>query len=248
MRRTPREGRPENWTDPTSFTSETELAEPVRQWLTAEGCLRIAEEVWTDSGVADLVGATGSARSHRRRLREAPLPLDGREYDVLMFCRSERSRDELGRWDPKGFGALKARVLDSLVEGGFMSETRGRYRTKVIPRDPFSHLVAVELKLESVDQGIRQAYAYKLFADSVYLAVPMHRCSLDLEHSAREQGVGLVGVRSDGARTILKAAAGSRATARRRRLASEALLGQGGDGTRRAGSPIITAGQLLPTQ
>jgi hypothetical protein len=111
-----------------------------------------------------------------------------------------------------------------LVERRLIIAGKGAVRTSKNVQDPFSQLVAVELKLSDTTRGIRQAHSYRVFADSSYLAMPTARLGAQAMELARAAGIGLLTVEGHAVVEVVEPDRASFATPGRRRIASERTL------------------------
>lgn len=220
------------------FETEAQLAAPVEEWLTSVGSSCIAREVEVGFGVPDLVAGVGDRQALRNRRRQAAPITETVQLSLLEFCRTARSEDELRRWAPHGYSSLLRRAITPLVERGLLSVRGGSARARSHPKDPFEHLIAVELKLSDVRRGLAQAYAYRAFAEVSYLALPAQRLSQESMQRARHIGVGLLAIHAGTVEEAVEPPGRSLATPGRRRMASEQTLEASlHSSTRQAGSP-----------
>lgn len=227
-----------NTSEDSHFTAETELAAPVEAWLASVGSTCIGREVEVGFGIPDLVAGVGTVRALRNRRRQAQPLTRPVELDLLEYCYTSRSADELRKWAPHGYSELKRRTLVPLIKAGKITESQGKFRARVRPKDPFDRLIAVELKLGDIKRGISQAYAYRAFADVSYLAVPAHRLSPEIMQRCRSVGIGLLAVHKRLVEEIVRPDAESYATPGRRRMASEHTMAANNDSAGRiAGAP-----------
>jgi hypothetical protein len=206
------------------FTAETELGRPVANWLRSTGGVCIAEEVAVGYGVPDMVAGIGERRQLSNRRRQVRPVTDHLQLALLAFCRISRTEDELRSWAPGAYSDLTRRALRPLLEQELLTATLTGYRARRQPRDPFDRLVAVELKLRVSERGFSQAYAYRLFAESSYLAAPATRIRPSHMERARHLGIGLLAVFESGCEEVVEPEKRSLATPNRRRLASEQIL------------------------
>lgn len=207
-----------------AFSSEMELAEPVEKWLRQQGYSVVGHEVDAGVGVPDLVAGLSGSGDLRRRKRQAEPIVDPLQLLLLEFCASSRTEDELRDWAPNGYSALVRRALTPLVERRLIVAHKGALKTSKKVQDPFSRLVAVELKLSDTSRGIRQAHSYRVFADSSYLAMPAERFTDRALEVAREAGIGLLAVDAHSVVEAIAPDGASFATPGRRRVASERTL------------------------
>jgi len=220
------------------FSSEVELGAPVERWLKRQGYSVVGHEVDAGVGVPDLVaGLSGSGDLRRRRRQAAPI-VDPLQLLLLDFCSSSRTEDELRSWAPNGYSALVKRALTPLVERRLIVAYKGAVKASKKIQDPFTRLVAVELKLADTTRGIRQAHSYRVFADLSYLAMPSERLNLRAVAAAQDAGIGILAVTDDDVTEVVAPDRASMATPGRRRVASERTLAASANKTQLpAGSP-----------
>lgn len=205
----------------SSFTAETEMAPLVEGWLETIGSICIGREVEVGFGIPDLVGGVGTRASLRNRRRQAQPVTQSLQLALLEFCRVGRSESDLRAWAPNSFSELNRRALQPLVSQELMLVSKGKFRARVAPKDPFDLLIAVELKLADANRGLAQAHAYRAFADISYLALPARRVSPAVMERARSIGVGILAVHPGLVEEVVGPDPASFATAGRRRMASE---------------------------
>lgn len=226
------------------YTAEVQLAEPVRAWLSAqEGIVAVGEEIDAGRGVADFVaGCSSDARLPTRSTFANPLSLR-----VLDKTQEPIAESQLRAWAPHGWRSLERQVVEPLVADGhleaFYSEEDSAlsYRATLDAADPFTSLVAVELKLKDWRRAVAQAGRYRLFAERSYVAMPVTVMGAKLEAEALRNRVGLLAIDSaGGVEVALEAPTSGPLQPRRRRWAAEQLLSAvRAPGTRLAGSPIL---------
>lgn len=225
-----------------TFHAEVDLAEHVRAWLTAQrDVVGVGDEINAGSGIADLVAGCATDQA----LPTRPTLLNPLAVHVMEAAQNSVAEDDLRRWAPHGWRSLHRRVLEPLLAGGQLTMTRDSndlpsYTAAVVATDPFSSLIAVELKLRDWRRAVAQAGRYRLFAERAFLGMPAHRMTLSLQSEARRNHVGVLAVHDSGHVEMVEPA--PRAVPlqpSRRRWASEQLLSALRDpGARTAGSPI----------
>lgn len=232
----------------TGFRYETDLAQPVRSWLSS----------WTDmfveefrvQTIADLVGVhertPGYADRRAREIEPIVLPI---QLGVLEYCSVDRSERELREWAPHGWRSLRERALLPLVAKGYMEFEGGVARRLVEPVDPFISLVAVELKLRDWRSALCQVVGYGAFAEYAFMALPADVISDETVKQACKNGVGLLSVGSF-VETVVEAERRQVLQPKRRRLASELFMAQYRDCSlhRRAGAPIVATGHSASSE
>ncbi|MCT1522075.1 MULTISPECIES: hypothetical protein [Dietzia] len=227
-----------------SYTAEVQLAEPVRAWLNAQdGIVAVGDEIDAGRGVADLVaGFSGDAWLPTRSTFANPLALSVLDKTQVPIVESQ-----LRAWAPHGWRSLKRQIIEPLVAGGHLEafyseeESAPSYRATLNAADPFSSLVAVELKLKDWRRAVAQAGRYRLFAERSFVAMPVTVMSANLETEALRNRVGLLSIDSaGGVEVVLEAPTSGPLQPLRRRWAAEQLLSAvRAPTTRVAGSPIL---------
>lgn len=221
------------------FRTESQLAAPVRAWLrNQQGVFGVGDEIDAGSGIADLVAGYSD---------ELALPTRKAFTDpttTRLLEQETASEADLRLWAPFGWRSLNQRVVRPLVEAGLLAVAAGNdettYTATVNALDPFTSLMAVELKLRDWRRGIAQAGRYRLFAERSYVALPADRISDSLIVEARRNRVGVLAVNVHEPVSVLeRAPVAGPLQPQRRRWASEQLLAVlRCPSNRVAGSPI----------
>jgi hypothetical protein len=223
------------------FLAEVDLAPPVERWLASRGSLVVVPEIEGDYGIADLVAGFGDPRRLRNRRRQSGPVLNAFQLDLLNFCSTWRTEQELRSWAPFGWSSLRTRLVDPLVAQNLLRIDGLRFRSVTVPKDPFDSVIAVELKLRDAWRGLEQANSYRVFADASYLAMPVGRYSDELIETASRCQIGLLAIAHDHVDEVLAPGSEDVPSEARRRHASEKILdAQRGPQRRRAGSPIYS--------
>jgi hypothetical protein len=209
---------------PFRFAAEVELARPVEDWLRLIGANCVGHEVDAGVGIADLVGGVGSARVFRNRKRQAHPITDAVQLRFLEFCSVARTEAEVRVWANRDMSTLVRRAIDPLAQAGLLRVEDGTFRARKHPNDPFTMLVAVELKLRDAHRGVRQASSYRVFADLAFLALPASRVTPTTLSITRAAGIGLLAVHPAAVEVAIDPDPSSLATPLRRRLAAERTL------------------------
>ena len=219
------------------FDRETQMATPVVRWLREQGGSCVAHEVRASVGVADLVAGVGPRQRLQNRRRQARPVTMSLQLQLLDFCSTTRTEDELREWSPTGMSELRRSAIQPLMDAEMLSEREpGRWRSRRRPSDPFDVLIAVELKLADATRGVAQAYSYRSFAEMSYLALPGTRVSSRVMDDARRHGIGLLAVYPNRVDGVVDPAGAPTALAWRRRMAAELVLEASLDRTRLAGT------------
>lgn len=225
----------------TMFTWESQLAAPVRSWLCDQAeVLDVGDEIDAGSGVADLVAGCSS---------ELALPTRDAFHDptatqLLELTQKASSEEELRAWAPHGWRSLNQRSVRPLVAAGLLAvsadEDQTTYTATVNASDPFTSLVAVELKLRDWRRGVAQAGRYRLFSERSYVALPATRVTNMVMTEARRNHVGVLAVTMRGQVSVMEPApvAGPLQPHRRRWASEQLLAALRCPSERIAGSPI----------
>lgn len=225
-----------------AFTAEVQLATPVQRWLEVfDGPREVVHELDAGWGIADLVAARpdlGTPAADR-----CPVG-DPMQLRVLEACRTTQSEGNLRALAPHGWRSLRSRAVQPLLDAGLLVEGEDNgdrtFVATMVVDDPYTDLVAVELKLNNWRRALAQAVRYRIFAERSYVAMPCERVGEFLIHEARRVGVGVLAVGAEGAvDEVVDAMLSVPLQPARRRWASErtlaALLSPS---SRPAGSPI----------
>lgn len=227
------------------FAAETDLGAPVIRWLRDNGGTCVAQEVAAGSGVADLVAGFGTSKDLRNRRRQAAALPDHVQLALVDFCQTSRTERELRDWAPHGYSGLRTSALRPLLEQGLLTETPTGVRSRRRPRDPFERIIAVELKLRGSERGLLQAFSYRIFSDTSYLAIPAARVTAKVMSRARELGVGVLAVHDQHVDEVVEPDNTSLTTPGRRRLASEKVLHGATLTDRQAGAPAVSLSRQI---
>jgi hypothetical protein len=218
-----------------TFPTEASLAGPVEDWLMSLRATCVAHEVDAGFGIPDLMAGFGDTSRLRRRWKQSPPIQDSLQLRLLEYCRTARTEAELRAWAPNGFSDLKRRAVVPLLKHGLIESVNDGLKTRTLPKDPFRHLVAVELKLADARRGLRQAHSYRAFSDISYLAMPASRINATILDAARRHFVGLLAVHAGAVEEVVEPPSGTVFARTRRRIASERILAAAADPSRPVG-------------
>jgi hypothetical protein len=199
----------------SKFKFEREMAPYTRSWLVSLG-LMVKEEFSTPWGICDLVGVSFSAKRVRQRLKlgqqSAIGPASRIELLNLIPDVSIGKSISVGRLERELDETLPPeelrRELDRLVGSRFIHSTRSGCFQKSDGWVPLhERIVAIELKLNRVSDGLSQAISHLRFATDVYLGLPTDlamriassKRAIEFEHS----GVGVVAVSHGSCRVVV---------------------------------------------
>ncbi len=193
---------------------ESEMTEPVRRWMQSKG-LMVREECATHGGICDLVGVLFNRQKVRRRLALKQRATIGSEFDVSLLAALPDSENSMGNTPREimhklgGFVSLEQvqATLDSLNRRRFVREQRGRY-AKINGWMPLHRrIVAVELKLERIEEVVQQAINHTGFATESYIGLPLpiakRLVRSDRIQRVVDSGVGVLGVEHENV-TVLR--------------------------------------------
>jgi len=224
------------------FRRETEMREPVAQWLCAERSpVVVADELDFRFGAPDLLAASAHRLAERLDDRARPVVrLD--ELALLEHLKHESlSRSDIEALTSTRWSDHERRVLNPLCQEGLVVFDDGaeRWRSGRRLAEPFSQLVAVEMKLRDGRRALSQAMRYRAFASESFIAMPRERIDDSLAETCRTRGVGLLAVDETSAEAVVEAVAGAPFDPLLHRLAQELLLARhsGRTSSAPAGSP-----------
>jgi len=189
------------------FLRESQMASSVARWLETDG-LQVKHEFVTPWGICDLVGLKFNAKRVARRLRlNQNRAVSSITRAAILLCVPEveqRKSISLGqlasRFESAVPTATVAAEVDQLIEDRFIVRTsRGRLQKMNGWLPLQDRLVAVELKLNRIDEARRQAKRNLGFAQESYVAFPMPLARRIASAPRKwreyfERGIGLIGV------------------------------------------------------
>ena len=200
----------------SGFRFEHEMASSARDWLMRQG-LKVKEEFYTPWGVCDMVGVKLDRRKVRKRLRL------GQKYPMGPLIRLEILNaipDAVeGEWITLEELAHKYRDLltraevcaeiDKLLTGKFVRQGEDRTLQKVNGWAPLqTRLVAIELKLNRVEEALGQAISHQAFAGESFVGLPAglaERVATSPRAGRfQAEGVGILSVGRNLSRVVLR--------------------------------------------
>jgi hypothetical protein len=202
-----------------AFDIEKEMWIPATRWLANQG-LGHKREFRMPWGICDLVGVEWShKRVSERMLRrqKAPIGPPGRVAILQLVPDEESCRsigiDELSAQTGHPIEHV-ARELESLIRGRFVRRNSDGSLTSAVSWAPLhTRIVAVELKLDRIDEAINQARSHAAFATESYVGFPKAVADrIVSSHHAdvlKKAGVGLLSVTEAGAVVVAKPGASS---------------------------------------
>jgi hypothetical protein len=191
-----------------AFDFEREMCIPATKWLASQN-LGFKREFRTPWGVCDLVGIEWSkSRVTERMLKrqKAPIGPPGR-VAILQLVPDEESGmsigiDELSAQTRQPVERV-ARELKSLISGNFVKRNDDGSLTSAVSWAPLhTRIVALELKLDRIDEAINQARSHLAFATESYVGFPKAVAAriVSSRHAdvLKKAGVGLLSVTEAG--------------------------------------------------
>lgn len=189
------------------FRRESDMAASVIRWMRRAG-LHVKPEFVTPWGICDLAGLSFDPEhvSHRLNLRQNKSVSSIMRAALLLEVPDVEKRKSISmsRLASKFASAVDAEQLatevERLIADGFLVRTPRGYLQKLNGWMPLQNrLMAVELKLNRVEEALQQARANLGFAEESYVAFPMpiaRRIASDPTpwSSYFEDGIGLIGV------------------------------------------------------
>jgi hypothetical protein len=193
----------------SAFDIEEEMWIPAIKWLTDQG-LGYKREFRMPWGICDLVGIEWShQRVSDRRLRRQKTPIGPpSRVAILQLIPDEESGRSID------IGAITTQIqqplervtreLKSLIRGNFVKQSPDGSLTSAVSWVPLHRrIVAVELKLDRIEEAINQARSHVAFATESYVGFPKVVAErIVTSHHVdvlRKAGVGLLSVTYAGA-------------------------------------------------
>lgn len=180
--------------------TEFDFVTQLEKSFSEEGYLT-KRELGLGHGIADLVITKLDLNKVNKRLNyKQYTPLDNHLYfRALKFIPDIDSAekpiqlDSLSDISQISLDKLKYKIIKPLLELGYIKEFGQNMYMKVDGWVPLAkELVAFEAKLTNWKKGFYQANRYKLFADKVYLVVPVEYIHLPDKSLFRKFGIGLM--------------------------------------------------------
>ena len=189
------------------FRRESDMTASVTRWMKRSG-LHVKPEFVTPWGICDLAGLTFNAEhvTHRLNLGQKKAVTSITRATLLLEIpdveeRRSISMCRLASTFASTLGAEHvATEVERLIADGFVVRTTRGNLQKVNRWMPLQNrLVAVELKLNRIEEALQQARANLGFAGESYVALPMpiaQRIAHDVNRwsSYFDHGIGLIGV------------------------------------------------------
>ena len=202
---------------------EKDMTEPVRAWMERQG-LHVRTECSTPWGICDLVGVTFRVRNVKRRLALRQRSTIGSQFNVAVLATLPDSEVDRGITTSTiqellgGIASIASieSVLSKLEQRRFVQRTGDRF-AKINGWMPLhDRIVAIELKLDRIEDVIQQAISHVGFATESYVGLPM-ATARRLVGSPRferlqKAGVGVIGVEQHSARMLRRSTPGFAAT------------------------------------
>jgi hypothetical protein len=197
-----------------AFDIEKEMWIPATKWLTCQS-LGYKREFRMPWGICDLVGVEWSRqRVSDRMLRQQKMRIGppGRVAMLQLVPDEESGRStDIDEIRDKVRQPLEwvTRELESLVRGNFVKRNPDGSLTSAISWAPLhTRIVAVELKLDRIDEAINQARSHVAFATESYVGFPKVVAERVVASShfdfLLKAGVGLLSVTHAGAVVLAK--------------------------------------------
>jgi hypothetical protein len=159
----------------------------------------VADEIVGPDAIADLVGARFDTACVRRRKETGIQPLtDPLALQAVLAGRraklTTREMAEACKVTPSG---MRRGILLALDAGALVETTRFRYTTHPRWSPVVRRAVAVELKLRDWSRALRQAIAYRIWANAAWVLLAKRPPGAAIE-AASAAGVGLGTLSPDG--------------------------------------------------
>lgn len=190
-----------------SFSSEAEMTVPAREagqawWRGRRPPCIVADEIVGPDAIADLVGARFDAACVRRRKEAGIRPLtDPLALQAVLAGRratlTTREMAEACKVTPSG---IRRGIRLALEAGALVETTRFCYTTHPRWSPVVRRAVAVELKLRDWSRALRQAIAYRTWANAAWVLLAKRPPVVAIDVAAAA-GVGLGTLSPDGTLT-----------------------------------------------
>ncbi len=200
----------------TKFRREREMVHYARNWLSGLG-LMVKEEFYTPWGVCDLVGISFVSSRVKERLTLGQKKAIGPPMRIELLSRIPESSTgktiAVSRLE-RELGWLLSQTdiekeLDYLEQGRFVQRVKKGRVQKLNGWAPLhDRIVALELKLNRVEDAINQARSHLGFVDESYVGLPA-RVAMRVAVSRRAKefersGVGLIAIGRDRCTRLIK--------------------------------------------
>jgi hypothetical protein len=198
-----------------AFLLEREMLTPGRDWLRRQGLLTKAE-FSTPWGICDLVGVSLLRERVRQRLSLGQHEPIGPPLRIALLNRIPDAKTgkkvaletlEFEFNDLLPPGELQ-KILRTLIESGYVVEARSGCLQKLNGWVPLHwRIVALELKLERVEEALNQALSHLKFATHSYVGFPS-KLAIRIARSKRRRafldaGVGVLGISPQGCEVLV---------------------------------------------
>lgn len=200
------------------FARESDMAVSAATWMKASG-MAVKSEFVTPWGICDLVGLTFNSNNvaHRLRLRQtravssitsAVLLLQIPDIETKMSTTLDRLVRQFAPSIPEEVVSKETARL--IADRFVVSSSRGRLQ-KVNGWLPLQdRLLAVELKLQRIEEAMRQALNNLGFAEESYVGLPVEVAHRVVANASRwsdflDAGVGLLSVARQGCEVLVPA-------------------------------------------
>jgi len=197
------------------FRFEHEMANSARNWLTHQG-LMVKEEFYTPWGICDFVGVSLNRKRVSERLRlqqKDPIgPLV--RIEILSAIpdvetgKSTTIEDLVHRYQDLVTASDVSAEIQKLITRKFVRVGPGDRLQKVNGWVPLhKRIVALELKLNRVEDALGQAISHHAFAEESFVGLPAglaeRIAGSQRAESFKSKGVGIVSVGRNGCKVVL---------------------------------------------
>ncbi len=200
------------------FAKESDMAVPVAAWMKRSG-MAIKSEFVTPWGICDLVGLTFNSDKVAHRLQQKQTRVVSSITSAMLLLqipdfqtRKSATIDRLARQCAPSIPeeVVEKETARLIADRFVVCSSRGRLQ-KINGWMPMQdRLVAVELKLQRIEEAMRQAMNNLGFAEESYVGLPDQVAYRVLSNVARwsdffEAGVGLLGVAQQSCEVLVPA-------------------------------------------
>ena len=199
-----------------TFNYEHQMTAPAEQWLRAQGFL-VKREFQTSWGICDLVGCSFDEEKVLKRLDFGQTRPIGSQIRAMILAKipdkNEGKDITLEELQEPFINYLNGRKVETevkkLIKDKFVHVTPQGTFQKLNGWMPIQNkIVALELKLNRIEEALHQAINNLAFADESYVGLPMKNAERVSTNARRRQftykGIGILGVTASECKVLLE--------------------------------------------
>ena len=198
------------------FKYENEMLEPVHNWLLSNDYL-VKNEFVTSWGICDLVGVKFNKNHVKKRIKLGQQNPIGPKHRVFLLENIPDTNDGKSITIKRLKTLLDSRVdeiniekeINYLLKNNFIISNKMNHFQSINGWKPLhKKIVAIELKLNRIEEAFHQAYNNLVFATDSYVAFP-NDVAKRLVNSIRinkfkKTGIGIIGVEKYNCEVLVK--------------------------------------------